>query len=87
MKPWVPMRVHVNQQFPDASLPSFTYERLDEFNLKMLYESEPAISDFGMVMIRGSAKHFGVQLELSKRDITPDNSGKLVEIWVKIIYG
>jgi len=79
------VHVHVNQQFPDASLPSFTYERIDENNLKMIYESERAMSDFGIGMIKGSAKHFNKRVEISKKDLTPEQNGKEVELWVKIL--
>ena len=80
------VHVHVNQQFPDASLPSFTYERIDEDNLKMIYESERAMADFGIGMIKGSAEHFGKQVEISKKDLTIEQDGKEVELWVKIIH-
>ncbi len=80
------VHVHVNQQFPDASLPSFTYERIDENNLKMIYESERAMADFGIGMIKGSAKHFEKQVEISKKDLTPEQNGKEVELWVKILH-
>lgn len=79
------VHVHVNQQFPDASLPSFTYERIDDNNLKMIYESERAMSDFGIGMIKGSAKHFGNKVSIEKQDLTPDNNGTEVEIRVTII--
>lgn len=79
------VHVHVNQQFPDASLPSFTYERLDGKNLKMIYESERAMADFGIGMIHGSAKHFGNKVEIVKKDLTPEQNGKQVELWVKIL--
>ena len=79
------VHVHVNKQFPDASLPSFTYERLDDTNLKMIYESERAMSDFGIGMIKGSAKHFGKSVDIVKKDLTPDQDGKVVELWVKIL--
>lgn len=79
------VHVHVGQQFPDASLPSFTYERLDTHNLKMIYESERAMSDFGIGMIKSAAIYFKKEVSISKKDLTPDNSGKEVEIWVKIL--
>jgi hypothetical protein len=79
------VHVHVNQQFPDASLPSFTYERLDEKNLTMLYESERAMSDFGIGMIKGSAKHFGVHVEIEKEDLSEREDGTLVAIRVRIL--
>ena len=79
------VHVHVNQQFPDASLPSFTYERVDDNRLTMIYESERAMSDFGIGMIKGSAKHFNKQVAIEKEDLTPDNNGTEVAIRVTII--
>ncbi len=79
------IHIEVRRKYPDANLPGFTFESLDQNNLRMIYTSERAMSDFGMGMIRGAAIWFKREVFVGKKDITPNHDGTRVEIHVRLL--
>lgn len=78
------IHVEVRKLYPEAELPTFkTALSEDEKELTMIYESERAMVDFGVGLIKGSSKHFSEEVTISTKDLTPDQSGKKVEIKVR----
>ena len=81
------IHVEVRKKYPDASLPSFTFDPIDANNLRMIYTSERAMSDFGIGLIKGAAAWFKRDVFVGKKDLTPDHSGTRVELLVRILDG
>ena len=81
------IHVEVRKKYPDAKLPSFTFEPIDANNLRMVYTSERAMSDFGIGLIKGAANWFKRDVFVGKKDLTPDHSGTRVELIVRILDG
>ena len=79
------IHVEVRKKYPDANLPGFTFNQVDENNLHMIYTSERAMSDFGMGMIKGAATWFKRDVFVGKQDLTPDHSGTRVQIIVRLL--
>ena len=75
----------VRRDDPDAILPKLTVSRLDATNLRMIYESEKAMPDFGIGLIHGAARHFGQKVFVGKRDLNPQQPGTVVEFMVKLL--
>jgi len=80
------IHLEVRKKFPDANLPGFDFEPIDENNLKMIYKSERAMSDFGMGMIKGAAIWFNRKVFVGKIDLSEKLDGTLVEINVRILW-
>ena len=76
----------VRKKFPGANLPGFDFEPIDDSNLKMIYKSERAMSDFGIGMIKGAAIWFNRKVFVGKKDISPNLDGTLVELHVRILW-
>ncbi len=79
------IHVEVRRKYPDANLPGFTFTPVDENNLRMVYTSERAMSDFGIGMIKGAATWFKRDVFVGKKDLTPNHSGTRVEILVRLL--
>jgi hypothetical protein len=79
------IHVEVRRKYPDAKLPSFDFVPVDENNLKMIYNSERAMSDFGIGLIKGAANWFKRDVFVGKKDLTPDHSGTRVELHVRLL--
>ncbi len=79
------IHMEVRRKYPGADLPGFTFTQIDENNLKMVYSSQRAMSDFGIGMIKGAAVWFRRQVFVGKKDITPDHSGTRVELLVRLL--
>jgi hypothetical protein len=75
----------VRRDDPEAILPKLTVSRLDAANLRMIYESEKAMPDFGIGLIHGAARHFGQKVFVGKRDLNPQQPGTVVEFMVKLL--
>lgn len=79
------IHVEVRRKYPGAKLPGFTFEPIDEHNLKMIYTSERAMSDFGIGMIKGAAIWFKREVFVGKKDLTTDRSGTRVQLHVRLL--
>ena len=69
--------------YPDAELPRFETNRINEKHLVMVYYSQRKMVDFGMGLIEASANHFETKIELTKT-LLGDQSGNEVKIDIKI---
>lgn len=71
------IHVQVKKLYPDAELPRFDVNLVDENNLKMIYSSERKMSDLAVGLIKGCLAHYKEEATISKRDLSDD--GKNVE--------
>lgn len=62
----------VRRLYPDAELPSFTYERPSSDRLVMIYQSRRSLADLAEGLIHGAIAHFGEAVQV-QRDELSDN--------------
>ena len=67
--------------YPEAELPTFESEIIGKNEMNLIYKSTRKMADFAIGLIRGSAKHFGNQLEIEK--ISEQKSGEEVVLKLK----
>jgi hypothetical protein len=79
------IHVEVRKKYPDANLPGFEFQPIDAKNLRMIYTSERAMSDFGIGLIKGAAHWFNRDVFVGKKDLTPNHNGTRVEILVRLL--
>jgi len=70
------IHVEVRKLYPDAQLPSFETERIDENILKMKYISERSMSDFALGLMQKTIEHYGETIAIERENI--DEKGKQV---------
>ncbi|MDP3814995.1 heme NO-binding domain-containing protein [Pseudomonas sp.] len=63
------IHVEVRKLYPDAELPSFSYEGLGPDNLVMLYQSRRPFADLAEGLILGCIEHYGEAIELRREDL------------------
>ena len=80
------IHMEVRRKYPEANLPGFEFEPIDDDNLKMIYKSERSMSDFGIGMIKGAAIWFNRKVFVGKKDISKNNDGTIVELHVRILW-
>lgn len=80
------IHVEVRKRFPEANLPGFAFEPIDDDNLLMVYKSKRSMSDFGIGMIKGAAIWFNRKVFVGKKDISTNLDGTLVELHVRILW-
>lgn len=80
------IHIEVRKKYPEANLPGFDFEPIDENNLKMIYHSERSMSDFGIGMIKGAAIWFNRKVFVGKKDISAHADGTEVELHVRILW-
>ena len=80
------IHMEVRKKYPGANLPGFEFTPVDDNNLKMVYKSERAMSDFGIGMIKGAAIWFNRKIFVGKKDISEKQDGTLVELHVRILW-
>lgn len=79
------IHIEVRKKYPDANLPSFDFYPIDDKNLRMIYHSERAMSDFGIGLIKGAATYFDRAVFVGKKDLTLQRTGTEVELLVRIL--
>ena len=70
--------------YPDAELPKFESNRVNDKHLIMVYYSQRKMVDFGMGLIEASSNHFNTKIDLTKT-LLGDQSGDQVQIDIKIV--
>lgn len=75
------IHVEVRKLYPDAELPTFTFEDLGPDKMRLIYRSRRALSDVAAGLIKGCAKHFGEDLHLKQTDLSGD-AGTEVEFLI-----
>lgn len=68
------IHVEVKKLYPDAELPHFATNRLEENVLEMIYTSERKMSDFAEGLIESCLKHFGETATIEKMNLIEDGS-------------
>lgn len=68
------IHVEVKKLYPDAELPRFDTQRVDDNTLVMIYHSGRHLEDVAEGLIRGCFKHFGEDCDIV-RVADPDSEG------------
>lgn len=68
------IHVEVKKLYPDAELPHFETNRIDENTLEMIYSSERKMSDFAEGLIESCLKHYGETAVIEKNNLVEDGS-------------
>lgn len=68
------IHVEVKKLYPDAELPSFDVERLDEKTLQMTYMSSRRMADLAYGLIEGAMMHYGDKATITKQALSEDGS-------------
>jgi hypothetical protein len=63
------IHVEVRKLYPDAQLPSFETQRVDNNILKMKYSSERSMSDFALGLIEKTVEHYGEPIDVSRENL------------------
>lgn len=63
------IHVEVRKLYPDAELPSFTYESGGTDDLVMLYRSRRPFADLAEGLIHGCIEHYGENIEVRREDL------------------
>lgn len=63
------IHVEVRKLYPDAELPSFTYESQEADQLVMLYQSRRPFADLAEGLILGCIEHYGEAIDLRREDL------------------
>lgn len=69
--------------YPDAELPAFETERVDESTLTMLYRSQRRMAPFGLGLIKGCMDHFKEPADIDMKSL--DDSGTEVLFTIRKI--
>ena len=73
----------VRKLYPDAELPVFDTERVDDHNLIMKYQSSRPFADLAHGMISGASDHFNKTITVKREDL-PSNGVFSTKFHVKI---
>lgn len=68
------IHVEVKKLYPDAELPTFSYEQSEPGSLVMVYESPRCLADLAMGLIEGAVEHFGNPMEIDMSPLNEDHS-------------
>lgn len=63
------IHVEVRKLYPDAELPTFTYECNTPDKLIMTYQSRRPLADLAEGLIRGCISHYGDNISLARKDL------------------
>jgi len=70
----------VRKLYPDATVPHFDFESLDDGNLRMTYSSPRNLSDLAEGLLRGAADAFGETLEVLRPDIDAGENSTVFDL-------
>lgn len=68
------IHVEVKKLYPDAELPTFTYEPSEPGSLVMVYQSPRCLADFAKGLIAGCVDHFGSPMDVDMTPLADDHS-------------
>lgn len=77
------IHVEVRKLYPDAELPKFDSNIIDEKNMSLIYKSKKGLFDFAEGLMIGASKHFKVNLKIDKELLNAD--GTEVKFNIQII--
>jgi len=75
------IHVEVRKLYPDAELPHFSSEVLDEDHLKLVYTSQRRMGSFALGLIEGAARHFAEDILVTMTPVEED--GRVVHFDLK----
>lgn len=75
------VHIEVLKLYPDAELPHFVVEPVDESRMGFVYESTRPLADLAEGLIRGCAEHFGDTVEIQRETISTQ-SGSAVRFLI-----
>jgi len=74
------IHIEVLKLYPDAELPAFKTERINDTHLKMYYSSERAMGDFANGLILGCLEHYGEKGNVEMTRLNEKNTEILFDI-------
>lgn len=77
------IHVEVKKLYPDAELPSFSFEIQGE-HMRMIYESPRCMSELAVGLIKGCMDHFGEKFEIRKTDLSKGQGRKMEFILIPL---
>lgn len=78
------VHVEVMKFYPDANLPSFSYEENEPNQLTMIYHSHRMLCHLAEGLIVGSAKHYGKAITI-QHDVCMHNGDDACHIDIKVV--
>lgn len=76
------IHVEVQKLYPDAELPKFEHEIINDKHMRMIYTSERKMADFAKGLILGAMSHFKIEGAMNSRVL--NDSGTVVEFEIII---
>ncbi|MEI7437427.1 MAG: heme NO-binding domain-containing protein [bacterium] len=74
------VHLEVKKLYPDAELPSFSFNKVGPGRMEMTYQSSRGLADVAEGLIIGTMKHFGESLDLKRTDLKDDKSAAIFMI-------
>ncbi len=68
------IHVEVKKLYPDAELPSFSTNRLNDNTLEMIYTSSRKMGDFAIGLIEKTMEHYGDKMTMDTESLAADGS-------------
>ena len=68
------IHVEVKKLYPDAELPRFTTQRIEEHCLEMIYHSDRSMADFALGLIEKTFDHYQEKAVIEREDLTENGS-------------
>jgi Haem-NO-binding len=68
------IHVEVKKLYPDAELPNFEIEKVDDLNLIMYYKSNRKMADLAYGLIEGCLEHYGEKAIIMQESLNEDGS-------------
>ncbi|QGY45684.1 hypothetical protein GM418_19010 [Maribellus comscasis] len=74
------VHVEVKKLYPEAELPSFTYKRINDKEIELIYKSSRKLAFFAEGLIKGSLSYFQTNAETKVQPLKNDNSNVRFQI-------
>lgn len=71
------IHVEVHKLYPDAELPKFSFEEIDDHHLKLTYESTRGFADLARGLIEGTSAYYQENMSIQADD---QSSGKVQKV-------
>ncbi len=72
------IHVEVYKLYPDAELPKFSFEILNENSMNLIYESTRQFADLAEGLIEGTAKYYQEDIQIEKEDVSSESHQKVI---------
>lgn len=71
------IHVEVKKLYPDAELPSILTEKISDNQLLVIYQSDKAMGDLALGLIKACIKYFNENISISRTDIADSQNGEV----------